>query len=296
MWETAINNLGTRINEVWHLLIDWASAHLIQILIIVIGSEILLRVLNKAVSKVLHKLTYRPDLFPTDGDRKKRLKTLDSLINASLRLGIFIIATVMIISELGINTAPLIASAGVIGVALGFGAQNLIRDFMSGFFIITENQYRVGDTIEITTNIGAAKVSGTVESITIRTTTLRDIDGRIHHIPNGSIMIASNMTMHYAGFNEEIVVDKKTDIDKLEHIINHVGEELIHDTKIGAKIIQPPYFDRVDAIDSNGVRVKIFGKTAPGEQWRIRGIFYKKLLPALEKNHIKLASSENIPK
>lgn len=109
-------------------------------------------------------------------------------------------------------------------------------------------------------------------------------------------MIASNMTMHYAGFNEEIVVDKKTDIDKLEHIINHVGEELIHDTKIGAKIIQPPYFDRVDAIDSNGVRVKIFGKTAPGEQWRIRGIFYKKLLPALEKNHIKLASSENIPK
>ena len=163
------------------MLIDWAS-HIIQILIIVIGSEILLR-FKQSGKQVLHKLTYRPDLFPTDGTKKKTQNS-DSLINASLRLGIFIIATVMIISELGINTAPLLQALGVIGVAFGFCAQKFDSRFYGGFFIITENQYRVGDTIEITTNIGAAKVSGTVESITIRTTTLRDIDGRIHHIPN----------------------------------------------------------------------------------------------------------------
>lgn len=291
MWETAFNNVGSRINEVWHIFIDWSAAHLIQIIIIVVGAEILLRILTKTINKVIHKIAHRPDLFPTESDRKKRLKTIDSLINATLRLAIFIIATIMVVSELGINTAPLIASAGVLGVALGFGAQSLIRDFMSGFFIITENQYRVGDVVEITTNVGAAKISGTVDSITIRTTIVRDIDGKIHHIPNGNIMVASNLTMHYAGFNEDLAVNEKTDIDKLEHVINHVGEELIRDTKVGGQIIQPPYFDRVDRIGSNGIVVKIFGKTVPGEQWQVRGAFYKKLLPALEKNHIKLSSS-----
>lgn len=291
MWETAFNSVELRLNEVWHLFVDWSAAHLLQIAIIVVGAEILYRVSTKTVNKVIHRATHRPDLFPTESDRKKRLKTLDSLINAVLRLGIFMIATIMVINELGVNTAPLIASAGVIGVALGFGAQSLIRDFMSGFFIITENQYRVGDVIDIITNVGGIKVSGTVEAITIRTTIIRDQDGKLHHVPNGNIMTASNLTMNYAGLNEDLAVSNKTDIDKLEHIINHVGEELVRDTKIGSKIIQPPYFDRVDRISGDAMVVKIFGKTTPGEQWRVRGAFYKKLQPALEKNHIKLSQT-----
>ncbi len=290
MWVTAFDSVGSRINEVWHLFIDWSTAHLLQIIIIIVGAEMLLRILSKTVNKITHKMTHRSDLFPTESDRKKRLKTLDSLINATLRLTIFVIAIIMVISELGINTAPLVASAGVVGVALGFGAQSLIRDFMSGFFIITENQYRVGDVVEITTNIAASKVSGTVDAITIRTTIIRDIDGKIYHVPNGSIVISSNLTMHYAGFNEDLSVDYKTDLDKLEHIINHIGEELVRDVKIGSKIIQPPYFDRVDKISKSGVVVKVFGKTVPGEQWEVRGAFYKRLLPALAKQHIKLSS------
>lgn len=291
MWETALNSVESRLSEVWHLLIDWSVAHLLQIIIIIVGAEVLYRVLTKTVNKIIHKATHRPDLFPTESDRKKRLKTLDSLINAVLRIAIFVIATIMVINEMGINTAPLIASAGIIGVALGFGAQSLIRDFMSGFFVITENQYRVGDVIEVMTNPAGVKIAGTVEAITIRTTVIRDQDGRINHIPNGSIMTTSNLTMNYAGLNEDLAVDPKTDIDKLEHIINHVGEELVRDTKVGRKIIQPPYFDRIDKINGEAMIVKIFGKTNPGEQWKVRGAFYKKLKPALEKNHIKLAPS-----
>lgn len=291
MWESAFINVQSRLNEVWHLFIDWSSAHLLQIIIIVIGAELLYRALTKTISGIVHRATHRPDLFPTESDRKKRLKTLDSLINAVLRIGIFAIATIMVINEMGINTAPLIASAGIIGVALGFGAQSLIRDFMSGIFIITENQYRVGDVIEVTTNAAGIKVIGTVEAITIRTTVIRDQDGRLHHVPNGNIMATSNLTMNYAGLNEDLVVSSNTDIDKLEHIINHVGEELVHDTKVGKKIIQPPYFDRVDKINGDSMTVKIFGKTNPGEQWRVRGAFYKKLQPALEKNHINLTHS-----
>lgn len=289
MWETAINNIGTRFNEVWHIITDWSAAHLLQILIIIIGSEIVYRVLTKSTSQIIHKISKRHDIFPTESDRKKRLKTIDSLINTGLRLLIFTIASIMVINEMGINTAPLIASAGIIGVALGFGAQSLIRDFMSGFFIIIENQYRVGDVIEVVTNAAGMKISGIVESITIRTTIIRDQDGRLHHVPNGNIMTTSNMTMDYAGFNEDLMVSSKTDINKLEHVINHVGEELLRDTKVGNKIIQPPYFERVDRMNGDSMVIKIHGKTNPGEQWRVRGEFYKKLQPALEKNHIKLS-------
>ena len=289
MWELAFNNVSKRLNEVWHILIDWAASHLLEIIIIVIGAEIIYQLLTKTVNRIVHRLTHRPDLFPTESDRKKRVKTLDSLINAFLRVLIFIIALIMIINEMGINTGPLLASAGIIGVALGFGAQSLIKDFMSGLFIITENQYRVGDVIEVTTNAAGSVIVGTVEAITIRTTLLRELDGKLHHIPNGNILITTNLTMNYAGINEEITVDRKTDINKLEHVINHVGQEILSEPEIGKKLLEAPHFARIDKITPEGIVIKIFGKTTPGDQWKIKGHFYKKLISSLEKNHIKLA-------
>lgn len=288
MWETAFNNVTQSTNEVWHLFVDWAAAHLLEIVIIIVGAEIVYRVSTKTINRLVHKLTHRPDLFPTESDRKKRIKTLDSLINTFLRVLISAIALLMVVNELGINTGPLLASAGIIGVALGFGAQSLIKDFMSGFFIITENQYRVGDVIEIATLVGSIKVSGTVEGITIRTTILRDQDGRVHHIPNGNIMVTTNMTMNYAGLNEELLVHQETDLDKLEHVINHIGEEIAGEPKLHRKVLEAPYFARVDKITSEGVVVKIFGKTTPGDQWLVKGEFYKKLNKALEKNNIEM--------
>lgn len=294
MWESIFTTFESRTNEVWHLFVDWAAEHLLQILIIVIGAEILYRVSTKTINRVVHHATHRPDLFPTEVDRRKRVKTLDSLVNATLRVVIFIIATIMVINELGVNTGPLIASAGVIGVALGFGAQSLIKDFMSGFFIITENQYRVGDVIEIATMVGNVKVTGTVEAITIRTTVLRDLSGQLHHIPNGNIIVTTNMTMNYASLNEEIMLDKDTDIDKLEHVINHTGEELANSPDYKRTIIEPPHFERVETIAGEGVVVKILGKTIPGEQWKLKGVFYRRLLKAFDKNHIKLAHAQTI--
>lgn len=208
-----------------------------------------------------------------------------------MRVSVFVIAVMMIISELGINTGPLVASAGVIGVALGFGAQSLIRDFMSGFFIITENQFRVGDIIEIATNVSNVRISGTVEAITIRTTVIRDLDGKLHHVPNGNIIVTTNMTMNFAKLNEELVIEQDTDLAKLEHVINHTGEELAADPTFKHRIIEPPYFARIDRINNDGLVVKIFGKTTPGEQWSVKGELYKRLTKALEKNHIELAQT-----
>ncbi len=141
---------------------------------------------------------------------------MDGLIHAITRFAVYVVAAIMIISELGVNTAPLLASAGIFGIALGFGAQSLIKDLVSGIFIITENQYRVGDVIEL------GNVSGIVEAITIRTTVLRDQSGNQHHVPNGSIVRTTNKTMGFGGIDENIVVGADTDIQKLVEIINRL--------------------------------------------------------------------------
>ncbi len=292
MWESLLISLESRFNEVWHLFVDWAAAHLLQIIIIIIGAELVYRLGTKTINRIVHRATHRPDLFPTAVDRRKRLKTLDSLVNATLRLFVFIIATIMVINELGVNTGPLIASAGIIGVALGFGAQSLIKDFMSGFFIITENQYRVGDVIELSTQLGGFRVTGTVEAITIRTTVLRDLSGQLHHIPNGNIAVTTNMTMNFANLNEDVLVDKATDIDKLEHVINHVGEELAENPDYKRHIIEAPHFERIEVVSDDGLVVKVLGKTTPGDQWLIKGAFYRQLMKAFAKNHIKLAKAQ----
>ncbi len=292
MWDRAIQDFVNSGYDVWLIIQTWIAVHLLQILIIIIGAEIFYRIAKRLISKIIHKTTRRHDLFPTELDRKKRIQTLDSLIGATLRIGIFIIATMMIISQLGINTGPLIASAGVVGVALGFGAQNLIRDFMNGFFIITENQFRVGDYVEIRTIVANIKISGNVEAITIRTTIVRDLDGRLHHIPNGNITVTTNMTMNFAKINEEVLVDQDTDIEKLEHVINHVGQEIAASIEFKHKIIKAPYFARIDRITNDGLVARIYGKVTPGEQWVVKGELYKKLTKAFEKNHIKLAQTQ----
>jgi len=285
MWETSLNS---NFADVWHQIATWMGDHLLNVVIIVVGAQIIFQLSIRAISKIIHKTARRPDLFPTESDRKKRVKTLDSLIRTALGAVIAVIASVMIASELGINTGPLVASAGVIGVALGFGAQSLIRDFMSGFFIITENQYRVGDVVHISTLVGTVEVTGEVEDISIRTTVVRDLDGSLHHVSNGSILVTTNLTMNYAQINEDITVNQDTDIDKLEHVINHVGEELAANPDFKSRILEPPHFDRMVRFTNEGVLIRVLGKTVAGDQWQVKGELYKRLKIAFEKNHIDL--------
>lgn len=286
MWDKLIHKFDNSLREVWQQLSGWAAEHLLNIIIIIIGAFILRRVATRTLSRIIRHTTMRHDLFPTETDRKKRVQTLDSLIGALMHVLVWVIATMMIVSELGINAGPLIASAGVIGVALGFGAQSLIKDFMSGMFIIVENQYRVGDVIEI------GNVSGTVEAISIRTTVIRDLDGNLHHVPNGTITVTTNKTMHYARINEDITVGLHTDIDQLVHVINHVGEEMSESVEFQKSIIEPPQFDRIVRFSPDGIVVKVLGKTVAGEQWRVSGEMYKRLKKAFEKHRIEIPHAQ----
>ncbi|MDQ5885916.1 MAG: moderate conductance mechanosensitive channel [Patescibacteria group bacterium] len=271
----------------------WFQTHGLNILIIIFGAWIFRHVAFLAIHSVMQRAVRSH--FGNEADRKKRLATLEGLIDAVLKIGTIAVAILMIISELGINTAPILASAGVVGIALGIGAQSLIRDFMSGFFIIAENQYRVGDVVEISTLVGNVKVTGTVQAITVRTTIVRDQDGLLHHVPNGSIVVASNKTFGLGRINEDIIVDPDTDLDKLEKVIAEVGINMAKEEAFERKIKKAPTVGQIVGYNDRGIIVKIIADTLPGSQWEVKTAFYKRLRPELKKNKIKVLFNAPTP-
>ena len=262
----------------------WLQTHGINILIIIVGAWIVRRLAVALLMGIL-KQAVRSHPFASEADRRKRVDTLNSLVNALSKVGIWLVAITMIIDELGINTAPLIASAGVAGVALGIGSQSLIKDFTNGLFIILENQYRVGDYVQF------AGVQGIVQAITIRSTILRDFDGNIHHVPNSSILVSTNMTFGISGINLDITVPMDTDLDRLEKVINKTGQELAEDEKWATKIKRKPYFAQVVQFTEKGLLIKIMGETTPGSQWKVRTELLKRLRQTFAKNKITVAGT-----
>ncbi len=277
-------SLVLSIENVGHLLGDWLSLHGVNIAAILIGAWLVRRFGAGAISQLMRK-TIRSDLYPTRSDREKRLRTLNSLVGASTRLAVYVIAIILVIGEVNPQYATaLFAGAGLLTVAIGFGAQSLIKDFMNGMFIIMENQYRVGD------NVTLGDYSGIVEAITIRTTTLRDFNGNLHHVPNGVILVTTNKSIDYARLDETLTVSGDVDIDRLAHVIDHVGKELAARVDLAHKILEPFSFARVEKLEGDNVVLKIAGKTRPGAIQHTKSEFYKELHKALVKNNITLST------
>jgi moderate conductance mechanosensitive channel len=286
MVENISEAIAGKLVELGDLLAAWFSDHIVNIIAIIVGCWLLYKFGAKLIARIL-KHTIRIDLYPTKSDREKRIKTLNTLIGAATKVVAFTLGVFLVIGEINPGyTAALFASAGLITVALGFGAQSLIKDFMSGIFIITENQYRVGDVIEI------GGVNGTVEDVTVRTTVLRDLNGFVHHVPNGFIDVTTNKTIGYSRINEDMVLGFDSDVDRVEHIINHVGQELAADVKFKNLIIEAPEFASVKGYAVNGLIVNILAKTEAGEQWAVRTEMYRRLKKAFDKAGIEVT---NIP-
>lgn len=247
---------------------------------------ILIYVVRKFAMVVVGRLVRRAiksHHYQSHTEERQREDTLTSVINTTIRVGLYVLAGLMLLGEAGVNIAPLLAGAGVVGVALGFGAQSVVKDFLSGAFIIIENQYRVGDVVSIN-----GTVSGMVEKISLRETVLRDLDGMVHHIPNGYVEYATNMTMEYANVNLDIGVGYDTDLDKLELLINEVGSELAKDDTWRTRIFDAPSMLRVDNFGDSAIVVKITGKTAPMKQWEVTGELRKRLKKAFDKAGIEI--------
>lgn len=239
-------------------------------------------VIDKLVRRIVRTTKYN-DL--TADDVRKRQDTLISLFHAVWKVIVIIIAGMLLFQVLfpQIDLTPVFASAGIIGVALGFGAQSIIKDFLTGIFIITENQYRVGDVVDIE---GAA---GTVEKVSIRSTVLRDADGNVHYMPNGNVMHVINKTMGFSKVNFTLAVDPETDVEKLSALINEIGDKLAEDENWKDKILEAPHFLNIGTFSDTMMEVTIVGKTQPSAQWGVTGELRRRLLRAFNKNGIELA-------
>lgn len=274
-----------KLAETGHQILGWLDQHTVNILLILIGAWVVRRFGSTIISRIVTH-TVRRDHYPTKADREKRIKTLKSLIKALVRTAVYIVAGILIIGEINPNYATaLFASLGLFTVALGFSARDIVNDVLNGIFIVSESQYRVGDFIEV------AGVSGTVEQITVRSTILRDLNGNVHHVGNGDIVVATNKTLGYSNLNEDIVVATDTDLAKFAHIINHAGEEVAAIPELKNKVVKAPFYDGLDGYRQGGLVVKVGGITTATEKYLVRSEFYRLLTKAILKHNIKLLNA-----
>jgi small conductance mechanosensitive channel len=211
---------------------------------------------------------------------KKRMDTLDGFAARTIQFVIVTIAGLMILAKLGLDIGPAVAGLGIVGIAVGFGAQTLVRDYLTGSLILVENQFSVGDVVRL------AGVEGTVEDFNLRRTTVRDIDGVVHSIPNGVITVASNLTRVWSRINQDVTLAYGTDVDRAIQVVDEVGQAMKADPAWRKAILEPPRVDRVEAISDQGVTLKILGSVRAPEQWAAAGEYRKRLIAALDANGI----------
>lgn len=274
----------------WAALQNWFTAYWWQVLLILLGAWAARRLGDLVFDMLIRRtVKYRADGRLAPEDIKKRQETLVALVHAMWHVLVWLVAVFSILRMIfpTLDLTPVIAATGVLGVALGFGAQTLIKDFLSGVFLILENQYRVGDVVEID------KATGTVEHITLRSTVLRDNDGSVHYIPNGSISHAINKTMGFAKVNVSIEVPASTDVDELSDVIDTIGAKMAEEEKWKKRIMDPPHFLGIESFSTSTFEVVIVGKTQPTAQWSVTGELRRRLLTALKKQGIVAAKASN---
>lgn len=260
---------------------EWISAHGWRIALIVVLLIVVIIVIGGFVPKVvISSLARRAG--ESEEEVRKRGVTLSRVLVGTGQVVAIFIAAFMVLSELDINIAPILAGVGVVGLAIGFGAQSLVKDVLAGVFIILENHYGVGDVVRI------ADVAGLVEDINLRRTVLRDLDGIVHVVPNGEIRVASNFTRGWSRVNLNISVAYGEDLDHVISVINRVGKELAEDPQWSEAVIKPPAVLRVDKLGDSGIEIKILGDTKPLRQWDVMGELRLRLKKAFDKEGIEI--------
>lgn len=258
-----------------------------QFLSIVIRLALVLLVawgLNRLSRPLIHRLDEALGRHrERDGEQQRRVQTLVSIVEKVVSAAIWTLAGLTGLQVLGVNTAALLTAAGVGGLAVGFGAQNLVRDFISGFFILAEDQFRVGDVVVIN------GTSGTVQAVNPRTTVLRDLSGTVHTFPNGLIETVSNMTKEWARSVVEVSVPYTEDVDRVMALLQELGRELEADGEYGPRIAQPMSILGVDSFGASGVTIKLMITTQPGQQWGIGRELRRRIKNRFDAEGIRLA-------
>jgi len=256
------------------------ALHVILILALaLVATTVIKKLLRKMKTHLLEKSRFADGL--TD-EASKRAETLTRLIRKAVLIGLWIIVALIILKELGVEIAPILAGAGILGLAVGFGAQNLVRDVISGFFFILEDQVRVGD-VAVVNGTG-----GLVEQINFRTIVLRDLEGVVHVFPNGTVSTLSNRTKTWSGYVFDLGVAYKEDTDTVIKIIAQVGEEMMRDPTFGPLMLDAPEIFGVDRFDDSAVVIKGRLKTKPIQQWVVGREFLRRIKYAFDEAGIEI--------
>ncbi len=218
----------------------------------------------------------------------QRRDTLEALGSRVLQAFIVVIAGLMVLDKLGLQIGPAVAGLGIVGIAIGFGAQSLVRDYFNGALILIENQFSIGDVVTI------AGVTGTVEDLALRRTTLRDLDGVLHTVPNGEIKVASNLTRTWARINQDVTISYGTDVDRATAVVDKAGADLAADPVWKGRILEPPRVERVEALAEYGITLKILGTVRALDQWAAAGELRKRLLAAFTEHGIEIPRPQRV--
>lgn len=218
--------------------------------------------------------------------RAQRARTLGSVMRSTSALLISTVVILMVLAELGVSVAPLLASAGIVGVALGFGAQALVKDFLSGIFMMAEDQYGVGDVVDL------GEVSGSVEAVGLRVTRIREYNGTLWYVRNGEVLRVGNMTQMWARVMCDIKIDYHADLEKAADVLLEVGTTLAAEDDWSAEILEAPEITGVEDLDAEGALIRLIAKTTPGMQWAVGRELRRRAKIAFDTNGIALAKTQ----
>jgi len=250
----------------------------LRVVLIAVAAWILAAVLQRLIRLFRERIARRMD----DLEAVKRAETLARVFRYLVAVVISLFATMLILSEVGLSVAPILGAAGVVGLAVGFGAQSLVKDYFTGFFILLENQIRQGDVVQI------ADKSGLVEEITLRYIRLRDYEGNVHFVPNSLVTTVTNMSRGFANSVIDIGISYREDIDEAFAIMRAVAAEMRADPAFGPKILADLEIAGVERLESSAIVLRCRFKVAPLEQWNVRREFLRRLKKAFDAHDIQI--------
>lgn len=275
---------------------DWLVGPPLRILLILAVAVVANRIARRAVKKMLRGMASgavrerfgavrrrAPSVLVETQEMslraEQRANALSGVLRSVVSFVVFAIAGFMILDELGVNLAPLLAGAGVVGLAIGFGAQSLVKDFLSGMFILIEDQFGVGDVVDLD------GTSGSVEAISLRTTQLRSVEGTVWHVPNGEIRRVGNMSKHWARAVLDVEVAYGTDIERARAVMKRVADEVWRESR---SVLEEPEVLGVEALGASGVRLRALVKTTPLQQWEVNRTLRERIATAFEAEGIEI--------
>ena len=263
-------------------MMEWFMATGIRITVIIVVALILIFLFKFILPPIVKRYIARRMTGEEETEIHKRTSTLSSILVSVTGIIIALLAILTILPELGVNIATLIAGLGIGGLAIAFAAQGLVRDFITGFFILLEDQYRIGDFVTI------AGISGSVEELGLRRTILRDVDGTVHSVPNGKVEVSSNMTKKFSRVKMDISVGYGENLERVIGVINDVCNEMAEDPKWKPDLITTPAVVRVNNLGDSGIDIRVMGDTRPSRQWAVMGELRLRIKTTFDEKGIEI--------